>query len=240
MRVDTHLAVRRTAQRRTCTDCGKKSWGPRSLRNRAACPGTPGRANRTGAVGGEGQAAAAGQAAGGSATGTKALSGYSPSRQKRGNRHRGAERYTNTSMKELVWGKYIKGWFHTAAQSEEPAFRPTSALHQKNIYLNNTNNTALEQWEYWGSRFLLKENATSSIKAPQSHNKTWLCAHTWFSYDKQCKVLIIYSSFSLAYWLYDIHTHIYWTMKCVVSGKAMWAASCLNWETWISIGRAAS
>ena len=40
---------------------------------------TPGRANRTVAVAGE--AAAAGRAAGGSGTGTKALSGYSPSGQ---------------------------------------------------------------------------------------------------------------------------------------------------------------
>lgn len=79
--VNTHLAVRMTAQRHICKDCGKKRWGPQSPRSRAACPATLGRANRTVAVGEEGEvaAAAAGRAAEGSGTETETPSGYSPS-----------------------------------------------------------------------------------------------------------------------------------------------------------------
>lgn len=80
----THLAVRTTAQRRICKDCGKKRWGPQSPRSRAACPAAPGRASHTVAAGEEGEAAvaaAAGRAAEDSGTGTTTPSDYSPSGQ---------------------------------------------------------------------------------------------------------------------------------------------------------------
>lgn len=93
--VDTHLVVRRTAQRHTCKDCGKKHWGPRSQRNRAACPVTPGRANHTAAVELEGEVAEVGWAAGGSGTGAKALSGYSPSSQTERSEKRQADKWEN-------------------------------------------------------------------------------------------------------------------------------------------------
>lgn len=71
--IDTHLAVRMTAQRRIYKDCGKKRWGPQSQKSRAACPATQGQANHTAAPGEEGEAVVgAGQA--------EPLSGYSPSR----------------------------------------------------------------------------------------------------------------------------------------------------------------
>lgn len=112
---ETHLAARRTARRHTCKDCGRKSWGPRSPRNRAACPGTPGWAGRTGAEGG---AAAAGRPAGDSWTGTKAPGGYSPSRQRTGNRHRDREKdkkYNQWRDRFKNKIKNIYGWIHNAA-----------------------------------------------------------------------------------------------------------------------------
>lgn len=107
---NTHLAVRTTAQRRTCKDCGKKSSGLQSLRSRAACPATQGGANRTGAVGeagGEVAAVAAGWAAEGSGTGMKTLSGCLPSRHKEENQeYRIAVRGILVSIKYNTYKKF--------------------------------------------------------------------------------------------------------------------------------------
>lgn len=78
--VSTHLAVRTTAQRHICKDCGKKRWGPQSPRSRAACPAAPGRASRTVVAGEEGEAA--GRAAEDSGTGTMTPNGCPPSGQR--------------------------------------------------------------------------------------------------------------------------------------------------------------
>lgn len=107
---NTHLAVRTTAQRRTCKDCGKKSSGLQSLRSRAACPATQGEANRTGAVGEVGvevAAVVAGWAAEGSGTGMKTPRGCSPSRHKEENQeYRIAVRRISVSIKYNMYKKF--------------------------------------------------------------------------------------------------------------------------------------
>lgn len=104
--VSTHLAVRTTAQRHICKDCGKMRWGPQSPWSRAACPAAPGRASHTVAVGeeGEGEAAAAGRSAEDSGTGTMTPSGYSPSGQTEG-----SEDIVKGAKKKKKWRREING-----------------------------------------------------------------------------------------------------------------------------------
>lgn len=99
MRDDTHLAVKRTAQRHTCKGCGRKSSSPRSQRNRAACPPTRGQVNRTVAVEAE-EEVEAGRAAGGSEIGMTALSGYSPLKYTKNKRstQRGIKKQEETKL----------------------------------------------------------------------------------------------------------------------------------------------
>lgn len=201
--VDTHL-VRMTAQKRTCKDCGKKHWGPRSPRNRAACPAALGPANRTAAAGEEGEAAGAGRAAEGSGTGMKALSGYSPSwqrgeRRARGTRREQSKRQTGKSEKHhsiihssaALANKIIQTFKHSRWITVHPGLLRwgfIAVIITTRSFTNNNNHSgarAVLMW--WFGAYFLQFDRTYSSQAPKQsrrhtalhkHEHMWRNSHT--------------------------------------------------------------